>query len=224
MPISVVAAFLRLGDKYAISSLVKEAKARLYSSIEPTSKDVTFVASPCRCRCDLFPAITDNDPHNFQIMNLLQEMDLKAPLPMAMYQCIVVCPLTDVVDGYKFNGSFFSLSLANLRSFIRMKDALERSRVRLAKSLYEVRACTSSECRQKVHQLWSEDITAVAPLDSGANEWKGLFCYSCRETLKENLKTAMDDVWNQLPAAFGFDSWADVAKSGDFPSLTIRTY
>ncbi|KAH0831370.1 hypothetical protein J3R83DRAFT_14033 [Lanmaoa asiatica] len=36
MPFSIVAAFLHLGDKYAISALVTEAKARLCCVLEPT--------------------------------------------------------------------------------------------------------------------------------------------------------------------------------------------
>ena len=34
----------------------------------------------------------------------------------------------------------------------------------------------------------------------------------------------MNTAWNKLPTAFGFNSWAEVKKSGDFPTLTIRTY
>ncbi|KAH0831371.1 hypothetical protein J3R83DRAFT_14034 [Lanmaoa asiatica] len=104
VPISIVAAFLHLGEKYAIQQLFDEAKARLCCAFESTLSVAARMSSFHSGTFLLFPGITDGDPHNFQVMNLLQEMDLQAPLPLAMYQCVTSCPLTAVIDGYKFNG------------------------------------------------------------------------------------------------------------------------
>lgn len=223
MSISFVAAFLHMGEKYAIPALIQEAKARLCCAFEPTSIDsAPFLAPPFPSK--LFPGIANSDPHNFQIMNLLQEMNLMAPLPLAMYQCIISCPLTKIVDGYRDKGSFYSLSPANLRSFIRMKDVLENYRMRLAKTLCTSAACTQLSCTTLIHRLWSEDMTVVRPFDFWRTEWDKLFCESCTVSLKAKREVVMKKAWNQLPTAFGLGSWAEVKKSGDFPSLTICTY
>ena len=163
MPLSVVAAFLRLGEKYNIEQLVDEAKARLCCPFESTLKVAAKVSSSKSHsgRLSLFPDVINGDPHNFLLMNLLQEMDLRAALPLAMYQCVITCPLTAIVDGYEFNGSVCSLSRANLRSWILMKDILENFRTRLTQSLRVSNNCViQSSCALHIRQLWSDDVTS----------------------------------------------------------------
>lgn len=187
--------------------LVDEAKAKLSCAIEPT---LNIISAPlARPNLKQFPGII-SDRYNFQTMNLLQEMDLKAPLPLAMYQCIITCPLTAIVDGYKSNGSVCSLSHANMRPFIRMKDMLEKLRVQLATLLTKPINCTEWGCRYKIHRLWMEDVIGVPPFDPWNSEWNELFCAGCRRFLEEERQRAMDQTWDQFPTAFGFDSWADV--------------
>jgi len=218
MPISVVAAFLHLGEKYAIPAFVKEAKSKLRCPFDPTS-----ISSACCSALDLFPAITDGDPHNFQIMNLLQEIDLNPPLPVAMYQCIITCPLTKMVDGYQFKDSFYSLSVTNLRSFIRMKGVLENQRIRLAKDLCKGSPCGQLNCTYRIVRLWSEDLNVAPPFDTWKSQWDKSkpFCETCAKSVKAKREAAMQEAWNQLPTAFGFDSWAEMGKSG--PCM-IRMY
>ncbi|KAF8120026.1 hypothetical protein EV363DRAFT_185555 [Boletus edulis] len=221
MPISVVSAFLHLGEKYAIPAFVKEAKAKLCCDTEPTSiTSAAFATPPLASK--LFPGICDGDPHNFQVLNLLQEMGMKAPLPLAMYQCFATCPLEIIADGYQFMGSTCSLSSANLRSSIRMKDVLENYRVRLAKTLSRSPNCMVPGCTHNIHRLWSEEINVVPPFCYWRSQWDNLFCKSCISGLKTRRDAEMDRAWNQIPPAFGFGSWAEVKKSGDFPSLKIR--
>ena len=218
MTLSVVSAFLRLGEKYAIPALTEEAKAKLCCAFEATSLDTASFLTP---HVELFPAITGSDPHKFQLMNLLQKMGLKAPLPIAMYQCIITCPLGDIVDGYRAKGSFYALSTANLLSFIRMKDILEKYRLTLAKNLCTSPSCKSN-CVHNIQQLWSEDLNVVPPFDFWRSKWDKVFCGPCVSMLKAKHETEMKKAWNQVPTAFGFDSWAEVKKSGDFPSFIIR--
>ena len=226
MPISFVSTFLHLGEKYTIPVLTQEAKAKLCCTLKPTSISAfSVMAPPLILPRDLFPAITNCDPYNFRLMNLLQEMGLKAPLPIAMYQCIVSCPLEKIVNGYKNKHLSYSLSADNLRSFIWMKDVLDNYRVQLAKNLCAVSTCTQpSTCRNNICRLWSEDINVVPPFCYWMLEWDELFCESCTLSLKAKREAEMNTAWNKLPTAFGFNSWAEVKKSGDFPTLTIRTY
>lgn len=221
MPISVVAAFLHLGEKYVIPALVKEAKTRLCCALEPTLMSAaSSLAGPSAP--ELFPAITDGDPHNFQIMNLLQEMDLKAPLPITMYQCIVTCPLTKITDGYQFKNSFCSLSATNLRTFIRMKDVLENHRIRLMKTLCKAPTCGQLNCSYYIFRVCSEDLNVAPPFEIRKSQWEKLLCQSCATYLKGKREAEMQRAWDQLPTAFGLGSWANVRGSGDLPSFTIR--
>lgn len=147
-PLSVVVAFLRMGEKYAIRIFSDEAKEILSRSIEPT-----FSTARTTPDLTLLPRITGGDPYNFQIMNLLQEHGLTAPLPLAMYRCIITCPLTVIVHGYEFNDSVYSLSPANMRYFILMKDLLDQCRVELAQHLRESASCTRWSCWYDVSRL-----------------------------------------------------------------------
>jgi len=222
MPISVVAAFLHLGEKYAIPTLVKEAKAKLCCAFDLTRiHSASWLSTPFKA--NLFPVITDGDPHNFQIMNLLEEMELKAPLPIAMYQCVVTCPWTDIVEGYRVDGTFYALSATNLQSAIRMKEVLKNYRTLLARSLSASTRKPQKRCKCLKSRLWSEDpLTTVPPFDSWEARWHKAFCDRCEPFLKAKRETAVHWAWDQLPTMFGFDSWAEVKKSGDFPSFTIR--
>lgn len=215
--------------------LVKEAKAQLSCAFDSTLDHAGLLTD----RSILFPGIADGDPHNFQIMNLLQEMNLMAPLPLAMYHCFATCPLKDIVEGYKFNCSVCSLSPANLRSFIYMKNVLEIYRVRLAREFHTSPTCHRSSCRKNIHRLWSEYSTSLAPFDSWAIGTEKVFlrrsileqmeprkrdkllCEGCKGTLEGNHRALMNIAWGEIPRAFGFNNWAGVAKSGDFPSLTF---
>ena len=220
VPLPIAAAFLRLGEKYDIEQLMDEGKARLCCAFEPTLSVAAKMSSFHSGTLSLFPGITGGDPHNFQVMNLLQEMGLKAPLPLAMYQCVTACPLIAIVDGYKFDGSFCSLSPANLQSWILMKNILENFRIRLAQSLRVSNNCVvQSSCVLHIRRLWADEATVGQPFGPWRHEWDKLFCDSCRGDLNMWRNAAILKAWNQLPTAFGFDSWAEVAKNDVFPSL-----
>ena len=149
-------------------------------------------------RLSLFPDVINGDPHNFLLMNLLQEMDLRAALPLAMYQCVITCPLTAIVDGYEFNGSVCSLSRANLRSWILMKDILENFRTRLTQSLRVSNNCViQSSCALHIRQLWSDDVTVEQPFGPWRQEWDKLFCDACRSDLKRWRGAAIQRAWDQ---------------------------
>lgn len=161
----------------------------------------------------LFPGVTGCDPHNFQMMNLLQEMDLYPALPLAMYQCITTCPLPTVIDGYEFNGSTCLLSYVNLRSFIHMKSILESFRVRLAQNLRVSASCVvQSSCVCNIRRLWSDEVTIAQPFGPWRSEWDKLFCDACRSDLNMWRNAAIQKTWNQIPTAFAFESWAAVAN------------
>ena len=59
MPISAVAAFLHMGEKYVIPSFIQEAKAKLRCNSDPTSIHSTSILPVAQ----LFPGIADGDPH-----------------------------------------------------------------------------------------------------------------------------------------------------------------
>lgn len=196
-----------------------EAKARLCCTFEPALIIAAKISSSHSL--PLFQGITGGDPHNFQVMNLLREMELKTPLPLAMYQCVIACPLTAVVDGYKFGSSVYSLSRANLESWILMKNILDNFRIRLAQSLRVSNNCVvQSSCVLNVRRLWTDEITAGQPFGPWRHEWDKLFCDACRTDLNAWRNAAIQKAWIQIPTALGFDSWAEVAKNDDFPSLT----
>lgn len=189
-----------------------EAKARLCCAFEPSLSVATKMSATHTL--SLFPGITGGDPHNFLVMNLLEEMDLRAPLPLAMYQCAVACPLTAVIDGYKFNGVVCTLSRANMRAWILVNNILENFRIQLAKSLRVSNSCiVQSSCVLHVRRLWSDDITVGQPFGPWRREWDKLFCEACRTDLNAWRNAAIQKAWNQIPTAFDFDSWAEVVKN-----------
>ena len=220
MPLPSVSAFLRLGEKYALQQLSSEAKARLCCAFESTPYVAGRISSSHNGKLQLFPKVTDNDPYNFQIMNLLQAMNLQAPLPLAMYLCVVACPLKYVVDGYEFKGITCALSRQNLQSFIHMKNIVEMFRTRLAQNLRVSDSCVvQSSCAPRVHRLWSDDVAVKQPFGPWRPEWDKLFCDACKSDLNTQRNSAIQLSWNQIPMAFGFNSWTEVSRSGDFPCV-----
>ncbi|KAF8452708.1 hypothetical protein L210DRAFT_3639184 [Boletus edulis BED1] len=134
-PLSIVSAFLHVGEKYDIQWFIDEAKARLRCPFESTLSVAAKMTSSNTGTFTLFPGITGGDPHNFLVMNLLRKMGLKSPLPLAMYQCIIACPWIHVIDSYGFQGSLCMLSHRNFKSWVLMKKILEQFRIRLAQGL-----------------------------------------------------------------------------------------
>ena len=218
MPLPSVSAFLRLGEKYDIQQLFIEAKARLCCAFESTLNVAARISSSHNGKLRLFPKVTDTDPHNFRIMNLLQVMNLQVSLPLTMYQCAVTCPLTYVVDGYEFEGATYTLTHQNLRAFILVKNILETFRTRLAQSLSVSDSCVvQSSCAPRIHRLWTDDATIGQPFGPWRPEWDKLLCDACRSDLSARRSWAIQKAWNQIPTAFGFSSWTEVSKSGDSP-------
>ena len=212
VPFSFVAACLRLGEKYEIQRLSDEGKAKLHCAYESTLKVTARISSSQNGTLSLFPRIADGDPHNFQIMNLLREMDLQDSLPFAMCHCTITCPLIAIVNGYKCNDTVYSLSQENLRSFILMKDILENLRTRLAQTLRVSNGCVvQSSCACHVHRLWSDEGTIGQPFGPWRQEWDKLFCDACRSDLSRWRNSAIQNAWNQIPTPFGFEPWGTVA-------------
>lgn len=218
MPFPDVAAFLRLGKKYNIPVLVKEAKAKLMCFAEPTSIstfDKLKEAKPPAQPIKLFPGITDADPYNFQIMNLLQEVGFKVPLPLAMYHCMVYFPSTAIVGGYHSNGATYTLSLANLRVYIRMKQVFEHFKVLVSLGTYTSASCTRPICGGNNRRVWVQKAINAPPFCHWNSEWNELMCEACRNNMQDKRAKAIGDAWDRLPIAFGFKTWEEAKKWGD---------
>lgn len=209
MPFSVVSAFSRLGENYAIQPLFDKVKARLRCAFEPTLEVATRRVSVFRDgKLSLFLGITDRDPRNFQIMILLQEMILQASLPLAMYKCALTCPPAVAIDGYEFKDTFYSLSRANLRSYFFMRTKIfETFRIRLAQNLRVSNGCVvQSSCTCHIHRPWTDEATIGQPFSAWRQEWGNLLCDACRSDLNSPRNAVIEKAWNLTPQAFGFDT------------------
>lgn len=198
--------------------LVKEAKAKLLCFADPTNIstfDKLEKVKPPVQPTKLFPGITDADPHNFQIMNLLQEVGLKVPLPLAMYHCMVYSPFKAIVGGYQSNGATYTLSLANLRTYIRMKHLFEHIKVLVPLCTYASASCTLAICVYN-RRVWIQKAINTPPFCHWSNEWKELpLCEACRNDIQGKRARTISDLWGELPSAFDFKTWEEVKKWGD---------
>lgn len=103
--ITVLVAFLRLGDKYEIK-FSNAAKARL--ALHYPSSVPAFALAKISTKC-----FTGVDPYHFRAINLAREVRLFWALPAAIYMCLLECPLETLVNGYNHVGDHCSPSPVN---------------------------------------------------------------------------------------------------------------
>ncbi|KAF9225012.1 hypothetical protein BS17DRAFT_674576, partial [Gyrodon lividus] len=218
MPLRIVSAFLRLGEKYRMKSLYDEGKARLTAAhnlataYKLGTEDV-----------DLFPKISERDKYDFQIINLAREIGLLSILPVPILRCCVWCPLPVILDGDDVDGSLYRLHPEDQRICILGKDKLNglQSEVTSWVTTEKISGCTgATTCDLNQLEVW-EALRERGLERYPFVEWGSLttqnrfiahnnFCTRCASAFQQKHKDATEKAWSKLPLVLGLGSWTEL--------------
>ena len=219
MPVTVLAAFLRMGKKYAVRQLFEEAKRRLSLDSPPllcASKMSTAK------KTILFPRISGNDPFNFTVANIAGEVGLLSTVVMAIFYCCIACPATSMANGYEFEGKGVILSPSNMRYCILAQDYLRD----VERSMVQILGHLSKDCDRRLGYGRTTCVTAIltnlhrfqelkCPFSLWDPSWDEDLCVVCRAELRKRHDDARTRLWKKLPTALGLSPWEELDKDSE---------
>ena len=214
MTIATATAFLRLGKKYEIDTLFNEACIRIkecYPLKLPTSSSLGHMQ---RCR------LAGRDPLDYQLLNIAREVGIMTLLPVALYICSRSATIEQIVDGYKVEGTMYTLDPINQRACIIGRDKYSTLTNNAFEGLlspkqdrymsYNPRSCKSKHC-----VLWY----CITPLPSDPFAtwdagWESKFCDECVAGLKREYEQCRKKAWSLLPSVFDLGrNWEEVTNA-----------
>ena len=112
MHVSVLAAFLCVGKKYAIQQLFEKVEGRLLLGPSPLVCASKLLAAD---NVFLFPQISGNDSFNFTVMNIANKAGILSAVAMATFYICFTCHPLFIADGYNSGGKMCTLSVPNVQ-------------------------------------------------------------------------------------------------------------
>jgi len=222
MPLSMVAAFLRLGRKYGIDHLREEALARLLADFPSTLRgydDCQGIGWPRAIEMDL-----EKGAH-ITVVNLARENDVRSILPFALYFC---CRYSHYrpnssfhFEGYQSSdeGSLESLCVEDIKAC----SVAQRTLLRLqaTKTFSWLNDLTPGDCA-----TWLRCATAkkefffdqfypsppFMPFRSWKDSWEIEMCSECLADAHRRHDQGRTTVWDKLPSIFGLPAWDELLK------------
>ncbi|KAG6380347.1 hypothetical protein JVT61DRAFT_8458 [Boletus reticuloceps] len=218
MPISVLSAFLRMGKKYVIRQLFKEAERRLSFGTSPLVQLSTISAAG---NVILFPRVSGADPFNFMVMNLASEVGLLSIVVIAVFYCCVACPAFSIVDGYEYNGIWYDLSAVNKRYCFLVQRYLAEVEKQLSQCLaFPAHNCiygltSQSPCYSGLLSNIRSIQCLKCPFTLWMNTWDHDLCVPCRAELRRKHEEARSRLWKNLPVDLGLGHWESLDKDAE---------
>lgn len=218
MPISVLAAFLRLGKKYVIRQLFEEAQRRLSFGMPSLVRASTVSAAG---NVVLFPGVSGTDPFNFMVMNLASEVGLLSAVVVAAFYCCVACPTLSIADGYDFDDERCVLSASNKRCcFLVQRYLAEVERQLFECFTYPAPTCphrhlSKSPCNSGLLSILRSIHQLRCPFTTWMGTWDNGFCGMCISELRRKHEEARTRLWNNLPVDLGLGCWENIDKEAE---------
>ncbi|KAF9237818.1 hypothetical protein BU15DRAFT_75612 [Melanogaster broomeanus] len=220
MPLSVTAAFLRLGKKYLISQLFNEARDSVENSYPTTLMKAQWTPFLVHL------GVSGQDKHHFHMINLAREVGMLSVLPVMFAFCCRACPLEYIVEGYEVCGSRVELTLENKNACILGREKLPELYLETfswLKTRREASECTDrNRCAAGIEatraEVWSPERlmggTGHDPFVTWEMRWESRLCPKCLKYCKREHQRGRDNAWAQLPAVFGLgSSWEELKKN-----------
>ncbi|KZP26088.1 hypothetical protein FIBSPDRAFT_733103, partial [Athelia psychrophila] len=221
MPIAVVEAFLRIGRKYEIDHIRKQAVQRLA---------VTFPSDLKKCR-EIFSGrttipIQPDDGDSLAMVNILRENDLLVHLPISLFVCILadhynIFPITAPVHGSQQS----ILTHTDIQLCHKAHLKLMHLQATVAFSWvqpWQARsACITSTCikqRKISHLQWfgSTESSFNGPMISLFNDWEDQWsnglCEECSIRARWKFAEGQQKVFEMLPSMFDLPGWDELRE------------
>jgi hypothetical protein len=208
-----VAAFLRLGNKYEINQLRKNAISVLSREYPTTLEGLDATQDD-----DWDEAI---DPcYVFDIINLARETNTLSLLPAAFYAACDCFDIDEVLDGTEGdNGEKISLSYNDQKTILRGWHTLIHRQFPetfgwmndLNTDCHTRKKCLKA--REKIVQIeFDHSKPDCKALNVWESDWEDDMCESCNVACKLAHNRARADIWAQLPAIFALPDWTTLLE------------
>ncbi|KZP32777.1 hypothetical protein FIBSPDRAFT_721844, partial [Athelia psychrophila] len=221
MPIAVVEAFLRIGRKYEIDHIRKQAVQRLA---------VTFPSDLKKCR-EIFSGrtaapIQPHDGDSLAVVNILQENDLLLHLPISLFKCILLDHhdlLPIITPAHGTQQPILSYTDIQLCHKAHIKLMYFQATVVFSwVQPWEARpACGISACRtqcESLHREWfgSTEFSFNGPMVSSLGDWRDAWgnglCEECDIHARQKFAEGQEKVFEMLPSMFDLPGWDELRE------------
>lgn len=220
---SMIAAYLRLGKKYDIPQLRKEALQVLRSEYPSTLEVFDKKTNPIDY--DVFW-------HHLQVIDLAHETGTRDILPAAFFMFCQRHSPAELVEKLYAAASHSILSSQEHLTFL---SGCNRLASYLAEETYSWASdsfvggsqCTGRNCRTKAKCAFFHNTIEKNRLYDALIPWRDIvwfspedenpdpMCQVCMETARKIHAEGRKRVWQKLPSAFGLSDWADLLKASN---------
>ncbi|KAJ7270066.1 hypothetical protein B0H12DRAFT_823555 [Mycena haematopus] len=215
LPLSAVAALIRLGRKYDFKELLESAMWRLTFEFPATLEEYD------RMRPYKPTRLLGQSGLTFDIISLARENDILSVLPCAYYRAVSIFPLNDLLAGIpRPDGTLASLAPVDLHQCLLGREKLKHVQFQKEYAYGWFRFwspgedCSGgSEQCAKVRDalLWDHwDTPKVHALWSISSDASKKLCSSCRKSVKELNTAGKKRTWDELPVFFGLRPWNEL--------------
>ncbi|KZP29333.1 hypothetical protein FIBSPDRAFT_1038996 [Athelia psychrophila] len=218
--IAIVAAFVRLGQKYQIDAVLSEALGRLYYEFPDDLDDVD--------EADNWTKISESAGIFIDVANLAREQNLLSALPLALRYCSLE-DSDDIVKGVaREDHTVATLSPINERVVLAAKDPLLRLQSTTTFSWliangsddFAMPACCNTERMQLVVSKFFP-LPEYDGLKSWEEGWEDSICAACVVKAKALHASGRQRYWNKLPSIFGLPDWEELEKERVLSAIIV---
>ena len=212
-PLSVIAAFLRLGRKYGIDHLHAEALTMLSVDFPSTLRGYD------ECTKAAWPRVIDLKGCSLSaVVNLARENDVQSILPCALY---MLCRFAHYNSTPFFDSiSRITLATADIKSCVEAHSELLRLQLTETFGWLDVRPSPANPCAHIMCSMTKKAIfytyyypqAPLCPFEPWNSHWEGGLCSNCVVTSRRLHEQGRATIWGQLPALFRLPSWDELLK------------
>ena len=214
MAFDVVAAFLRLGDKYNIATLKKDAIMRLQYDFPSTLGGLGLDATDSMIKTNETTTTLARDA-----VNLAREVGcIDSILPWAFHVLGSHGIHKVVLEETRSDGSEVSLSPADQVIIITGWANGLRQQRQTMKWAYGPGFNYCEDCSDKISQtIRTTALYNPVPELDGLKEWDELgfsqeMCHACLRAAKASHTKGREAYWEKLPTLYGLPKWHDLLK------------
>ncbi|KAJ7060875.1 hypothetical protein C8F01DRAFT_1141150 [Mycena amicta] len=207
-PIDDVAAMLRLGTKYEMASVQKNAFSRFHQF--PTTFDEWNELGD-----DVF-AFRKQPGLRLSLLNLACECKVRTAIPALSLICLDWFSLESILDDSAARQYRVSPSIKMMLALA--VDRINTSQSRILLSYATPPACADQDtCAKEWHWILTfllETVQARGFLYWVQGEWDPSwsdgFCDQCDETIQKKFREDLEKLWEDLPSFLGLPAWSEL--------------
>lgn len=236
LPLPIVSAFIRLGNKYGIQTLCIEGKTRIFSEIPANWADMAAGPLPT------WKFVTQPDIW-FELVLFARATGLLSILPYTLYVCCAMHP-SEIKGGIKReDGTMACLSKDDQITCLAGWQIILTEQMNTTYTWVDTnphhddpfasKKCSLIRQKSKMDLLNPPTIAGLYTFDAAAFDLNNL-CSICLAQAEAMHNTGREELWEKLPSLFDLPPWEELKKeremcvpiSSMFPSvrsLTIYT-